>query len=131
MFRKAGYRVLLLDEYRTSQICPLCEGRCETFKSRLSPKPWRDDIVKVHGLLRCQSEKCLRILMQQPFFRQLTLNSQVGTPAERARAMDRLANLARLWNRDDVATLNQLTIVASLLAGNGRPIPFQRLNRPS
>ncbi|KAJ3392225.1 hypothetical protein HDU92_008577 [Lobulomyces angularis] len=57
-----------------------CHGETlETFERRMNPKPWKNDEVSVHGLLRCQSEFC-----QQSN-----------------------GYSSRLWNRDDVATLNQ------------------------
>ena len=34
---------------------------------------------------------------------------------------------SRLWNRDDVATINQKSIVEEILAGCGRPVRFERL----
>ncbi|KAJ3220840.1 hypothetical protein HK099_003952 [Clydaea vesicula] len=100
---KAGFDVLLLDEYKTSKECPGCEGETvKTFKRRENPKPWRNNEVTVHGLLRWQSEKC---------------QQSCGHPS-------------RLWNRDDVATLNQRSIVESMLAGEFRPVRFQRANLP-
>jgi hypothetical protein len=99
MFRRAGFDVLLLDEYKTSKVCPGCEGdTLDTFKRRENPKPWRNDEVTVHGLLRCQSENC---------------QQSCGHPS-------------RLWNRDDVATLNQKSIVESMMVGGGRPARFRR-----
>ena len=101
MFRRAGFDVLLLDEYKTSKVCPGCEGETiDTFKRRVNPAPWRDDEVIVHGLLRCQSES-----FQQS-----------------------CGHESRLWNRDDVAMLNQKSIVESMLADEGRPARFQRTN---
>ncbi len=101
MFRRAGFDVLLLDEYKTSKVCPDCERETvETFKRRENPKPWRNDVVTVHGLLRCQSEFCQQSCGHE----------------------------SRLWNRDFVATLNQKSIVESMLAGEGRPGRFQRTN---
>ena len=98
MFRKVGYDVFLLDEHKTSKVCPHCYEEVETFKMRRNPKPYKNNQVALHGLLRCQSNYC---------------QQQCGFPA-------------RLWNRDDVATLNQLYIVQQLLTGNDRPAPFQR-----
>lgn len=92
MFQRNGYEVFLLDEYRTSKVCPGCDGPVETFKRRRSPKPWKTNEVIVHGLLRCQSDVC---------------QQSCGHPS-------------RLWNRDDVATLNQRRIVRSMIEGRGR-----------
>ncbi|KAJ3226568.1 hypothetical protein HK099_004595 [Clydaea vesicula] len=99
VFRRSGFDVMLLGEYRTSKLCPDCHGVLETFRRRMSPKPWKkNDEVTVHGLLRCQSEFC-----QQ--------SSEFPS---------------RLWNRDDVATLNQKLTVKEILAGEGRPARFLR-----
>jgi len=62
LFRKAGYEVFLVDEYRTSCKCSDCkifEGVCETFRKRENPRPWRNDIIKVHGLVKCKT--CSRL----------------------------------------------------------------------
>ena len=61
MFAECGYGIWLVDEFRTSALCSGCHGRLDKgFKSRVSPKPWRDEEVKVHGLLRCQSQQSVR-----------------------------------------------------------------------
>ena len=100
MFQKAGFEVLLLDEYKTSKICPQeeCYGSLETFKKRKNPKPWKNNLMTVHGLLRCKSEICQQACKHE----------------------------ARFWNRDDVATLNMRIIVREFIIGNGRPERFAR-----
>ena len=56
LFRKNNYQVLLVDEFRTSCRCSKCEGGiCEKFLPRMNPKPKKEDIRLVHGLLRCKS----------------------------------------------------------------------------
>ena len=45
MFRRAGHKVYLIDEYKTSKTCPLCHGNVETFKHRINPKPWKNNIM--------------------------------------------------------------------------------------
>ena len=59
VFRKAGYRVTLVDEFRTSCMCYNCqseEGRCETFRVCQNPKPWKaTETTTRHGLLMCQT----------------------------------------------------------------------------
>ena len=56
LFRKNNYQVLLVDEFRTSCRCSKCEGGiCEKFLPRMNPKPNKEDIRLVHGLLRCKS----------------------------------------------------------------------------
>src|SRR5205807_4489765 len=59
LFRRNGYLVYLIDEFRTSCRCHKCESELETFMKRENPRPWRQgNIVEVHGLLRCTSAKC-------------------------------------------------------------------------
>ena len=59
LFRKNGYKVYLIDEFRTSSRCYKCGCKNEKFLYRNNPRPWRkNEVVKIHGLLRCQSVKC-------------------------------------------------------------------------
>ena len=56
VFRKNKYKVYLVDEFRTSCKCSKCDGGvCEKFLVRKNPKPKKDDMRLVHGLLRCKS----------------------------------------------------------------------------
>ena len=56
LFRKHNYQVFLVDEFRSSCKCSKCNGgMCEKFKIRKNPKPNKDDMRLVHGLLRCKS----------------------------------------------------------------------------
>ena len=62
LFRQNGYKVYLVDEFKTSCMCSKCEnnnGRCETFKTRPNPKPYKDNIIPVHGLLKCKTCKTM------------------------------------------------------------------------
>ncbi|KAG2211255.1 hypothetical protein INT47_006375 [Mucor saturninus] len=56
LLQKAGKRVYLIDEFRTSQCCPACECRSlETFRMVDNPRPHRrraNPRVIRHGLLR-------------------------------------------------------------------------------
>ena len=103
MFRRAGYSVYLVNEHKSSVTCPVCfKDELKCLKKRESPKPWRKGkSVTVHGLLHCQSEIC----------QQANGN-------------------ARLWNRDDVATLNIKTIVEDTLLFGERPQRFNRKKLP-
>jgi uncharacterized protein YbaR (Trm112 family) len=105
MFKRAGYKTFLVDEYLTSSVCPCCkETNLETFKERENPKPWKNNMMKIHGLLRCQSEKC-----------QLKMNDRI---------------VSRLWNRDDVATLNIKETVEEIMDSGERPVYLSRSNFP-
>jgi transposase len=56
VFRRAGYQVLLIDEFRTSCRCYKCHGLCETFRKCPNPKPWKcEETTTRHGLLMCQT----------------------------------------------------------------------------
>jgi hypothetical protein len=56
LLRKNKYKVFLVDEFRTSCKCSNCDGGvCEKFMVRKNPRPNKDDMWLVHGLLRCKS----------------------------------------------------------------------------
>jgi len=62
LFRKRGYQVYLVDEYRTSITCNKC--KCENeynFLSRKDPRPWKDKQQKIWGLSRCTNDQCRTI----------------------------------------------------------------------
>jgi len=54
VFRKAGYQIYLIDEFRTSMMCSYCQNKddyCEKFRKREHRK------YLCHGLLRCKTCK--------------------------------------------------------------------------
>lgn len=56
LFRKFGYIVLLVDEFRTSCRCAKCDGECVTFRKCQNPRPWKkEEVITRHGLLKCKS----------------------------------------------------------------------------
>jgi hypothetical protein len=60
LFCKAGYKVYLVDEFRTSCRCYACGGECEHSNERrqLNPRPWmrnEREYISVHGLLKCKT----------------------------------------------------------------------------
>jgi hypothetical protein len=63
MFKKAGYKVHLIDEYRTSKTCCTCGGENEYSKiKRPDPRPWmKNEDQKVWGLSCCSNNKCKTI----------------------------------------------------------------------
>jgi len=108
VFRRHGIRCFLIDEYRTSKICPQCGSKVysDILPERKHPN-WRHRMRRgkniwqsVHGMLGCTSRHC-------------TQNGRW---------------LYYFWNRDDLATMNMLNIVESHLRNQGRPVPFQREN---
>ncbi|KAH9251856.1 hypothetical protein BASA81_010299 [Batrachochytrium salamandrivorans] len=63
LFSRAGYEVVLVDEFRTSCTCFGCEGgACEKFRSVMNPRRWMREkrpMVLRNGLLSCQNCKRL------------------------------------------------------------------------
>lgn len=60
IFRNAGYKTFLINEFRTSKLCNCCHNEMECFLEKLSKKPKLKKEGKTeicHGLLRCQSVK--------------------------------------------------------------------------
>lgn len=56
LFRQNGYKVYLVDEFRTSCMCSKCkEGKCEKFMIRENPKPYKSGTILVHGLISCKN----------------------------------------------------------------------------
>ena len=55
LLRKNGYKVYLVDEFRTSKMCSNCERECGTFRYCENPRPWRDGLIKCHGVLMCKT----------------------------------------------------------------------------
>ena len=57
MFKKAGFKVYLLDEFRTSKLCYKCHSENEG--EFITRKHWKTDKTqKVWGLLRCKNGNC-------------------------------------------------------------------------
>ena len=55
LFRKNKFEVYLVDEFRTSCKCSICEGDCEKFLYRKNPRPYREGQNLVWGLLKCKT----------------------------------------------------------------------------
>ncbi|KAG1056690.1 hypothetical protein G6F43_001445 [Rhizopus delemar] len=109
MLAKEGFQVYLLDEFRTSSLCPSCQnGELETFKKVQNSRPYQREkypVVDRHGLLRCKNQQCLKAVTST------------------TEAADKVP-LRRLWNRDMAATLNFRQILFSLRANGERPERF-------
>ena len=57
MFRKSGFRVYLVDEFRTSCKCSNCEGgECSKFREIRNPKPTKNNSFLSYGLLLCKKD---------------------------------------------------------------------------
>ena len=96
IFKNAGYKTFLVNEFRTSKLCNGCHNDLEHFLERPSQKPkYKKENKKeiCHGLLRCQSVK---------------------------------HNCEIIHNRDKNAVQNMLNIVSSVLNTGKRPDAFCR-----
>lgn len=56
LLKQAGYKIFLVDEFRTSCKCSKCGGgTCEKFLTRKNPKPYKSGNMLVHGLISCKN----------------------------------------------------------------------------
>lgn len=97
LLRRGGFKVYLVDEFRTSCKCSHCQhedGKCETFRVRRDPNRKKKDedrhLRKVHGILVCR--KC-----------------------------------RTLWNRDVNSAINTARLTRERLEGRERPAYLSRL----
>ncbi|KAI8817495.1 uncharacterized protein EV422DRAFT_590373 [Fimicolochytrium jonesii] len=106
LFARNSIPCYLLDEYRTSSVCPDCHGRVKkNIRRRLSSRPWqarKGRMEYVHGLVGCPNPECI---------------NQDWTPFEIA---GRRPLRMKVHNRDVLSTKNFLSIVRSVVFGNGR-----------
>jgi hypothetical protein len=48
------FKLCIVDEFKTSKICSFClDGETSYYKQRENPRPFREGIVNIHGLLTC------------------------------------------------------------------------------
>ena len=101
VFRKHGYKVYLVDEFRTSCQCSHCQSdgaKCEKFRVRRDPNSKKSDEDRhsrlVHGLLRCKI-------------------------------------CDRLWNRDANSAINILKITKMIISHGDRPEYLKPAKRDS
>ncbi|KAI9475007.1 hypothetical protein BX667DRAFT_525297 [Coemansia mojavensis] len=103
MLRKHGFTVYLIDEYRTSSLCPLLFTPTDVFFKRPSPKPGKEPDKELkqyycRGLLRCT--ECTVELGDRTDYRK--------------------------WDRALAAVCNFRTILQSIREGKGIPEHFKR-----
>ena len=98
IFRNNGYKVYMINEFRTSKLCNVCESCCSPFLKRESHKPKDIDkktkkgkLIEVWGLTLCENKKC-----------------------------------SLIHNRDKNSALNMYKITQSILNGKGRPEKYCR-----
>ena len=97
IFRNAGYKTYLINEYNTSKLCNCCNNELEKFLERRchKPKQYKEGQMEIcHGLLRCKS---------------VTPECKI------------------IHNRDKNAVQNMLKIVGSIMEKGGRPLKFSRI----
>ncbi|KAJ2503665.1 hypothetical protein GGH96_000005 [Coemansia sp. RSA 1972] len=120
LLKRAGFDVYLIDEYLTSQTCPICEEHISTFHNVKNPRLWmrsKYPMVKCHGLLGCQSQTCME------FFD--TYGDERGYLGKKEGEKKGSVNWW-LWNRDLAAVLNFKKILFSLQETGTVPSCFQR-----
>ena len=102
IFRNNGYKVFMINEFRTSKLCNVCENVCSTFLKRESKSPKHKDkktgkqkIIEVWGLTLCENKNC-----------------------------------SLIHNRDKNSALNMYKITQSIFEGKGRPLKYCREIKP-
>jgi hypothetical protein len=123
-FRRNGIPCYLIDEFRTSSYCPLCEEKVQgKLWKRPSSRPWRREEghqEDVHGLLGeffTILLSCAQVLCLTRIFESGCANPKCFEQPEWT---------YRFWNRDLLSTCNMIKIIRSLLLGYGRPSLFCR-----
>ncbi|KAJ2259546.1 hypothetical protein GGI01_003572 [Coemansia sp. RSA 376] len=108
-FKKFGFPTYLFDEYRTSKICPKCDGELEKFKWIRNPRPYqrqRNPRVLCHGLLQCEISRYERTNGD---------NETISEPC--------------VFNRDMAAVLNFRRIIKYYIEHGDAPEVFWRNER--
>ncbi len=102
IFRNHKYQVFMINEFRTSKLCNVCESTCDTFLKRESKKPKDIDkktkkgkIIEVWGLTLCENKNC-----------------------------------SLIHNRDKNSALNMYKITQSIFEEKGRPEKYCREKKP-
>ncbi|KAJ2480726.1 hypothetical protein IWW56_002239 [Coemansia sp. RSA 2131] len=122
LFKRGGFTVYLINEHLTSSFCPICEERISTFLDVPNPRPWmrtKRPEVKCHGLLGCQSQKCM-------VFFDTYQGDYLGKKKDESEGEKKGDVKRRLWNRDLAAVLNFRNILFSLRETGTVPLRFQR-----
>jgi len=103
LFKNAGYKTYLVNEFRTSKISNCCHTELEKFMIRPSKKPKHNNAAELcHGLLRCQSIK-------------QTTNCNTSS-----------GKCEIIHNRDRNAVQNMLDIINYIIKKGRRPRLFRR-----
>ncbi|KAJ2145479.1 hypothetical protein IW136_000978, partial [Coemansia sp. RSA 678] len=117
LLKRAGFEVYLIKEYLTSKTCPNCNGELSNTRYVPNPRPFqrtKRPKVKCHGLLSCQSKKCLESI------------GKIEDDKEGEKEGEKKEKVQRWWNRDLAAVLNFRHILFSLRETGIAPTRFQR-----
>lgn len=55
------FKIITVDEYKTSKICSRCDKELEKFLIRKNPRPYKEEYKTVHSLLRCKNVDCNKL----------------------------------------------------------------------
>ena len=91
VFTRVGYKLYLINEFRTSKMCFLNGEEMETYKKVRNPRPYRKGNITRHGLLRLKN-------------------------VPKNKSLEKL-----LLNRDLNGSMNILKIAKCIMEGKDRP----------
>ncbi|KAJ2074947.1 hypothetical protein GGI03_005317 [Coemansia sp. RSA 2337] len=132
MLKRYGLPVFLVNEFRTSCICPKCNSPLEKFLDVDNPRPQqrkKRPRVLCHGLLRCTNQNCLKTV---------AVNTDMDVDGAGGNVMAKNADAAkkaakgaddktsRKFNRNMAAVLNFRRILVSLRETGDIPEKFKR-----
>lgn len=55
------FKIVTIDEYKTSKLCVNCEHETENILYRRNPKPYKSNYIAVHSLLCCKNINCNKL----------------------------------------------------------------------
>ncbi|KAJ2134482.1 hypothetical protein IW136_004630 [Coemansia sp. RSA 678] len=116
LLKHGGFEVYLIKEYLTSKTCPNCNSELSNTRYVRNPRPFRHTkrpMVKCHGLLGCQSQKCLESIGK------IEDEKECESEGEKEKVQ-------RWWNRDLAAVLDFRHILFSLQETGNASTRFQR-----
>ena len=117
LLRIKGYKVFLINEYKTSKLCNNCLSEVENFLIRKSHKPHnKGKDICVWGLVRCKNENCRQVITR--------FDKKILLPIHKKNTSVKRTN--SIHNRDTNAVKNMLNIAQSLIDTGKRPDAFVR-----
>ncbi|KAJ1922783.1 hypothetical protein LPJ71_001077 [Coemansia sp. S17] len=141
MLKRCGLPVFLVNEFRTSCICPKCNSLLEKFLDVDNPRPQqrkKRSRVLCHGLLRCTNQNCLKTVAVNTDMdvdgaggNEVAEAKKAAVVAKNADAAKKAAKGAddktsRNFNRNMAAVLNFRRILVSLRETGDIPENFKR-----